>query len=54
MTEERLPTDDLRELAEEVMEEKTNEVGNEAQSRELWDVPTEDAATLADAQEDDH
>jgi hypothetical protein len=33
------------------MGEKRDEVGNEGRSRELWDVPTEDAATLANQQE---
>lgn len=50
MTDEQLPLDNVKELAEEAMAEKTEMVGNEAQSRELWDVPTEPAEVLAEQQ----
>jgi hypothetical protein len=46
-------SEELGELAEEAMSDKRDEVGGEDQSRELWDVPTESAGTLADQQEDD-
>jgi hypothetical protein len=43
--------DDLKDLAERAMEEKREEVGNESQSRELWDVPTASDEALAEQQE---
>jgi hypothetical protein len=52
MTEERTPTEDLRDLAERAMEDKREETGNESQTRELWDVPTETGADLAAQQEE--
>ena len=50
MREEELPLDDLKGLAEDAMADKREEVGSEAQTRELWDVPTEDPVTLAEQQ----
>jgi hypothetical protein len=52
VTEENATSDDLGELAEELMSDKREEVGSEAQSRELWDVPTESDADLAAQQKD--
>lgn len=43
--------DDLKDLAEEEMADKRREVGNEAQARELYDVPSEPAEKLAVQQE---
>jgi hypothetical protein len=51
VSEKRVSLDDVGELAEEAMSEKTRSVGDEDQSRELWDVPTEPAGELADQQE---
>lgn len=53
MSEQKDGTEHLGELAEEAMSDKRDEVGSEAQSRELWDMPTESAGTLADHQQDD-
>lgn len=47
-----LPLDDLGELAEEEMDEKREELDNEEQARELYDLPSESAADLA-AQQDE-
>ncbi|HZU14935.1 MAG TPA: hypothetical protein VFB58_19025 [Chloroflexota bacterium] len=52
MSEER-GDDELRQLAEREMAEKTDMVENEAQSRELWDIPTETDETLVRQQEDE-
>jgi hypothetical protein len=35
------------------MREKREETGNENQSRELWDIPTESDAALAQQQEEE-
>ena len=53
MSEREPNTENLGELAEQAMSDKRDEIGNEDQSRELWDVPTESAGTLADQQKDD-
>jgi hypothetical protein len=53
MTEENWKNEDLTKLADEAMEGKREEVGSEAQSRELWDVPTESDADLAAQQKDE-
>lgn len=53
MSEERLPLDDIGELAEEAMSDKGRESDNEAQTRELYDVPTEPARDLAAQQAED-
>jgi hypothetical protein len=53
MGEEKLPHEDVKELAEAAMADKRDEVGDEGQARELWDVPTEEPGTLARQQEDD-
>lgn len=45
------PLDDLKELAEEEMADKQREVGNEAQARELYDIPSESAEELTEQQE---
>lgn len=52
MTEEKLPLDDLRDLAEEEMADKREELGSEEQARELYDVPSRTAEELADSQDD--
>lgn len=44
------PLDDLRDLAEAEMADKDG-VGNEAQVRELYDIPTESTEDLAKQQE---
>jgi hypothetical protein len=53
MTEKDSSQDNLRELAEDAMAEKQEETGDDAQARELWDVPTEPAGVLADQQRED-
>lgn len=50
MTERDLPMDDIKELAEEAMDDKRAQSGEEARARELYDVPTETAGELADEQ----
>jgi hypothetical protein len=47
MNERELPLSDLKELAEEEIESKREEVGSESRARELLDVPSEDAPSLA-------
>ncbi len=47
MSEQELPLSDLKELAEEEIEARREEVGGETQARELLDIPSEDAPTLA-------
>jgi hypothetical protein len=49
--EHQQPLNDLKDLAEEEMADKRREVGNEAQTRELYDVPSEPAEDLAGQQE---
>lgn len=44
--------EDIKELAEKAMEEKREETGNESQTRELWDVPTEPDSALVEQQEE--
>lgn len=44
---------ELKELAETAMDDKRDEVGDEAQARELLDLPTEDAGVRARQQEGD-
>lgn len=53
MDEKRVSTDDLGQLAEETMADKREEMGSETQARELYDVPTQSAATLAEEQADE-
>jgi hypothetical protein len=50
MTEENLPLDDLKTLAEQEIASKKQDVDNEAQARELYDLPTEPAGELVDQQ----
>jgi hypothetical protein len=45
--------EDLGQLAREAMEDKRQEVGNETQARELWDIPSESDAALAEQQEEE-
>lgn len=52
MTEENAREQDLKALAEEVMADKREEVGSESRSRELWDVPTESDADVAQQQKE--
>ncbi len=47
------PLDDLKDLAEAEMADKRVEVGDEQEARELYDVPTEPVAELADQQGDE-
>jgi hypothetical protein len=47
------PLDDLGELAEEEMGEKREELGNEEQVRELYDLPSESAADLEAKQDEE-
>jgi hypothetical protein len=47
MSEQQLPLSDLKELAEQEIEPRREEVGDETRARELLDVPSEDAPTLA-------
>lgn len=53
MAEPRQTGDELGELAEQEMAEKRDEMGSEAQARELYDVPTQSAAGLVEEQHDD-
>jgi hypothetical protein len=50
MTDRDTPREDLRELAERAMTEKLVESGDEARTRELYDVPTETAEELEEGQ----
>lgn len=50
MTESEPPIDDVGSLAEKVIAEKREEVGNESQARELYDVPSASAADMAEEQ----
>lgn len=50
MTDDGERKDDLKDLAEQAMEEKREETGNENQARELWDVPTEPDSALVEQQ----
>lgn len=51
MTNEREPQDGLRDLAEKAMDEKQDETGNAAQTRELWDLPAEPDSVLVELQQ---
>ena len=53
MDDRKLPLSDLKDLAEEEIEERREEVGREPQARELLDVPSEDPARLASEQEEE-
>ena len=54
MKQEQEPSgEDLRELAEQAISDKREETGDEAQARELYDLPTESSAELADRQADE-
>ena len=50
MTEEKVPLDDVGDLAEQVIADKRDEMGDEGQARELYDVPTESAGDLKEQQ----
>jgi len=51
MTEREASGDDVGALAEQAMADKRAEMGSEGQARELYDVPTESAADLAQQQD---
>ncbi len=53
MTDGTRPEEDLKELAERAMADKRAETGNESQTRELWDVPTEPDSALVEQQEEE-
>lgn len=53
MTDHGEQKENLRELAEQEMREKREEMGNETQARELLDVPTETDAALVEQQKTD-
>lgn len=52
MSDDRLPLDDLKELAEQEMADKRDEFGDEDQARELYDVVSESPATLVHQQDE--
>jgi hypothetical protein len=43
-------TEELKELAQDVMDDKREEGADERQARELYDVPTESVSELASQQ----
>jgi hypothetical protein len=53
MTDRKPRDDDLKDLAEQAMKEKREETGDESQTRELWDVPTEPDSALVEQQQEE-
>lgn len=49
---DKLPLDDLGDLAEDLISDKRHETGSEEQARELYDVPSSEPVRVAERQED--